>query len=221
MSTDFIDNDLFHATRNVARRSAERAERADRDADAHRQRVEQLADLQRRREELDREHDEVLRLQALQERRADYDAQRAELEKTLPDAIESLYAERDRAEDLLHALEDAAAELKAAEDRVAAIHDDEWTEENLEAELDSALAALAQVRDDYNRLAARLDELKASSPVAASSSGFLAGCRAFFGGPLDETRRNGLRWASGAVLPFAALLGVLTLAWWLFLLFWW
>ena len=221
MSTDFIDNDLFHATRNVARRSAERAERADRDADAHRQRVEQLADLQRRREELDREHDEVLRLQALQERRADYEAQRAELEKTIPDAVESVYAERDRAEDLFHALEDAAAELKAAEDRVAAIHDDEWTEDRLEEELESALAALAQVRDDYNRVAARLDELKASSPLAPSSSGFLAGFRAFFGGGLDETRRNGLRWASGAVLPFAALLGVLTLAWWLFLVFWW
>jgi chromosome segregation ATPase len=221
MSTDFIDNDLFHATRNVARRSAERAERADRDADAHRQRVEQLADLQRRREELDREHDEVLRLQALQERRADYDAQRAELEKTIPDAIESLYAERDRAEDLFHALEDAAAELKAAEDRVAAIHDDEWTEDRLEEELESALSSLAQVRDDYNRVAARLDELRASSPLAAPSSGFLSSCRAFFTGGLDESRRNGLRWASGAVLPFAALLGLLTLAWWLFLVLWW
>ena len=221
MSTDFIDNDLFHATRNVARRSAERAERADRDADAHRQRVEQLADLQRRREELDREHDEVLRLQALQERRADYDAQRAELEKTLPDAIESLYAERDRAEDLFHALEDAAAELKAAEDRVAAIHDDEWTEDRLEEELESALAALAQVRDDYNRVAARLDELRASSPLASRPAGFLSSCRAFFSGGLDESRRNGLRWASGAVLPFAALLGLLSLAWWLFLALWW
>ena len=187
MSTNFFDNDLLQATRNAARRNAPP------DPEAHRQRVEQLADLQRRREELDREHDEVLRLQALQERRADYEAQRADLEKAIPDAIETLYAERDRAEDLFHALEDAAAELKAAEDRLAAIHDDDWTEDRLAEELDSALAALAQIRDDYNRLAARL----------------------------DESRRSGLRWASGAVLPFAALFGLLSLAWWLFLLLWW
>lgn len=216
MSTNFFDNDLLQATRNAARKAA-----ASSDSDAHRQRVEQLADLQRRREELDREHDEVLRLQALQERRADYESQRADLEKTLPDAIETLYAERDRAEDLFHALDDAASELKAAEDRLAAIHDDEWTEDRLAEELDSALAALAQIRDDYNRLAARLDELKASSPLSPPSSGFLASCRAFFTGGLDESRRNGLHWASGAVLPFAALLGLLSVAWWLFLLLWW
>lgn len=216
MSTNYFDNDLLQATRNAARKAA-----AAQDPDAHRQRVEQLADLQRRREELDREHDEVLRLQALQERRADYEAQRADLEKALPDAIETLYAERDRAEDFFHALDDAASELKSAEDRLAAIRDDDWTEDRLAEELDSALAALAAIRDDYNRIASRLSEIKAASPLSSAPSGFLASCRAFFTGGLDESRRQGLRWASGAVLPFAALLGLLSLAWWLFLLLWW
>ena len=213
MSTDFIDRDLIaSAAPRTAPAASPRASRAPADHQA------ELDSLREREAALEAEREAITLLQSKQ---TVYSDLRDSLEASLSASLERIGNVHVTLSTVLQIAEDSEAALHDIDARLAAIQEDQWPEDALEASLDSATETLTGLRDDYNRVAARLQD--AASAVAelglspdSSPHGFRARWAAF-----ADRARAGWSWALGAALPILAVALLISLAWWLFLAWWW
>ena len=216
MSTDYIDRDL------IPRKP--RGPRAGADPSTAELREAQAADLRADQERLASLEREAAVTQELIEKQEAYEAERAELTDALDAAQQRIADEKNHANALLEALDDAKRDLTASQRLIDNLHDDQWTDATRGPELDHALATLDDVRAHYNDVAKRLQE--AASPAAGAGDAFLDASNAPSGhGFLSFIRsphaRAGWAWALGAALPLAGVLLALSVCWWLFLVLWW
>lgn len=214
MSTDFIDRDLIaSAAPRTAPAASPRAPRAPADHQA------ELDALREREAALEAEREAITLLQSKQ---TVYSDLRDSLESSLSASLERIGNVHVTLSTVLQIAEDSEAALHDIDARLAAIQEDQWPEDALEASLDSATETISGLRDDYNRVAARLQDAASAvaelglSPDADRPRGFRARLAA-----LADRTRAGWSWALGAALPILGVALLVSLAWWLFLAWWW
>lgn len=212
MSTDYIDRDLINRKSPASARDSDPST-----ADLREKRAAGLRADQERLAALERE---TAATQALIEKQEAYETARAELSAALAAAQDRIVAEQDRSQKLLILLEESARDLQASQRLMDNLHEDEWTDATRSLELDHALATLDDIRVHYNDVAQRLQDARASAADAPDAPDFApsSGLRSLFRSP---HLRAGWAWALGAAIPLAAVILLLSIAWWIFLSLWW
>jgi hypothetical protein len=215
MGTDFIDRDLMSA---ASSRRADSPPRPRRAAPRPEDRQAELAALQEREAALEAER---AALTALADKQSAYSSLRDALEADLSAALDRVSNAHVTLATVLQIADEAENELHDIDARIAEIQEDRWDESRLAEELDSATATLSELRDAYDNVAVKLaDAESAGAEARLSSSPPSRSLRTLFSS-LSPRARDGWAWALGAALPILGVALLISLAWWLFLLWWW
>jgi len=217
MGTDFIDRDLMDAASR--RRSDSDFPRPRRAADRTVDRSSELAALQERQAELEAERRAITELQ---EKQSSYSALRESLEADLAAALERIGTAHDTLAAVLQITEESESELHELDARLADIQEDRWDDSRLAEELDAASQSLAGIREAYEQVAAKLQDAESAGAGLSLGGGAApgGGLRSWWAG-LSPRAREGWAWGLGAALPLLGVALAVSLAWWLFLLWWW
>lgn len=134
---------------------------------------EQLAELQRRKDQLEREKSE---LEDLRRKQDEYELGRKEMLEHLTRSLVLLEHEQVETERRVEHIRTATAGFRKCKEQLESIREDQWNNANLKAELTKALAIVDNARSEFNHHRARLDVLdgKRNPDAAAIATGPLA-----------------------------------------------
>ncbi len=128
---------------------------------------EQLAALRRQQEELERQKGE---LEDLRRKQDEYARGKARMIEQLNRGLVLLEREQRQAEAGVELCNSTRQAFRNCLDQLHAIHDEQWTNENLRAELSRALGVVENASQEHNRACAKLPCMTAKdSEVAATS----------------------------------------------------
>jgi DNA repair exonuclease SbcCD ATPase subunit len=133
---------------------------------------QQLAELQRKKEELEREKTE---LEELRRKQDEYELGRKEMLERLNRSLVLLEHDQIETQRKGENIQNALVSFKARKEEIEAIREDQWNNATLKAELTRALAIVDSARNDFNHYRARLDVLdEKRNPDAAIATGSLS-----------------------------------------------
>lgn len=121
---------------------------------------EQLLALRRQQEELERQRSE---LEELRRRQDEYSRGKAEMIEKLTRALAILERDQLEAQRRATLCDQTRAAFQDYLDQLGRLRDEDWTSQNLRAELAHALGVIENARLEYNRACARLDCLNPSA----------------------------------------------------------
>lgn len=134
---------------------------------------QQLAELQRRREDLEREKNE---LEELRRKQAEYEMGRKEMLERLTRSLVILEQHEVEVTRLAENVMNARVTFAKMKDKLEGIREEQWSNANLKEELTKALALVDIARNEFNHYRARIDALdeKRNPEAAAVVTGPLA-----------------------------------------------
>jgi hypothetical protein len=128
---------------------------------------DQLTNLRRQQEELERQKGE---LEDLRRKQDEYTRGRTEMAEKITRSLVTLEREQietQRVAELCGRTREAFADYL---DQINGIKDEEWTSENVRTELSHALGVIENARLEYNRACTRLDCMNPSKPATGAAS---------------------------------------------------
>lgn len=164
--------------------------------------AQELDRLRARQEELERER---RLLEELRQKQEAFDSGRRELKTRLQEALVRMEKDQLQADRLSQLLEETRAQFNDRLATVAALNEDDWTNDTLLDELNKALATLENVRADYNKALAKLEAVQPHAADAPRPLAFSAATPA----PAAHTFAYWWRAGFAFLLPFMVFVALL------------